>query len=382
MSKAHAKCSPSAAERWLHCTAAPNYETQFPDEPASVYASEGTLAHEFAELFARRIFSKVTTRTFNSRLKKLQAKEQYSPEMERTAQFYAEYLFRKASEFAAVPHLALEVGVDIGTYVPQGFGRCDCVLIGGDALHITDYKHGAGVAVSAEGNPQMRLYALGALERYRIAYPTISRVSMAIVQPRITEDISEDSMTAAELLQWGAEIQPLAKEAYEGPGTFAPGEWCRWCKGRAVCRARADHYLALEQKLTTALSDEEVGDALKRGAGLSAWLSDLQGYALKTILDGGEIAGWKVVEGRSVRRFNDLDGALKVFEAEGYDDALLFDRKPKSLTELEKLMGKKVFAEKCAAFIEKPPGKPTLAEASDKRPAYNSMAADAAGLLP
>lgn len=376
----HAKCSPSAAERWLNCTAAPTFEQQFPPEPPTVYSAEGTLAHEFAELFAMNIFGQITKRTFNSRLKKLQAKDMYSSEMEKTAQFYAEYLFRKASEFEVVPHLALEVGVDLGTYVPEGFGRCDCILIGRDTLHITDYKHGAGIPVSPEGNPQMRLYALGALERYRMAYPTIQHVSMAIVQPRITEDVAEETMTAADLLAWGEDIRPLAREASEGPGTFAAGDWCRWCRGRAVCRARADHYLALERKSATVLSDEEIGDVLIRAENLSRWVDDLRSYALKTILDGGEIAGWKVVEGRSVRRFKDLDGAIKVFEAEGFDDALLFDRKPKSLTELEKLMGRKAFAEKCAEFIEKPPGKPTLAEASDKRPAYNSMAADWEGL--
>lgn len=378
----HAKCSPSAAERWLHCTAAPNYELQFPEEAPSIYAAEGTLAHEFAELYALQIFEQITKRTFNSRLKKLQAKDLYDPEMEKTAQFYAEYIFRKAAEFDGVPHLALEVGVDLSEFVPEGFGRCDCVLIGRDCLHITDYKHGAGVAVSPVENPQMMLYALGALRRYRMAYPTIETVSMAIVQPRITEDIAEYTMTADALLNWGLQIQSIAKEAYDGPGTFAPGDWCRWCKGKAICRARAEKYLDLEALWhKDTLTDAEIGDVLIRGEGLMSWLSDLQRHALQTILDGGEIEGWKAVEGRSIRKFNDLDGVLDVFRAEGYDDALLFDRKPKSLTELEKLMGKKAFAEKCAVYIEKPPGKPALAKASDKRPAYNSMAADAAGLV-
>lgn len=377
----HAKCSPSAAERWLHCTAAPNYELQFPYEPPSVYAAEGTLAHQVSELAALHIFGLITKRTYNSRLKKLQAEELFKPEMEKTAQIYAEYLFRKASEFDVAPHVALEVPVDLGDYVPEGFGRCDAVLIGRDTLHITDYKHGAGVPVSPVENPQMRLYALGALQRYYMAYPTISKVSMAIVQPRITEDIEEEVLAAEELLAWGEQIKPIAQEAYDGPGTFAVGDWCRWCRGREVCRARADHFLALEQKLSTSLTDDEVGDVLTRGEGLSKWLDDLRSHALKTILEGGEIAGWKVVEGRSVRKFTDLDAALKAIQEAGYDEALLYDRKAKSLTELEKLMGKKEFADKVGQFVEKPPGAPKLAEESDSRPSWHSMAADAEGLL-
>lgn len=377
----HAKCNPSSAERWLNCTAAPNYEAQFPEEPPSIYAAEGTLAHEFAELFALQRFEQISKRSFNSRLKRLQAKELYNPEMERTAQFYAEYLFRRAGEFDGVPHLALEVPVSLTEYIPEGFGRCDCVLIGWDTLHITDYKHGAGVVVSPVENPQMILYALGALQRYRLAYPAISKVSMAIVQPRITEDVTEYEMTAEELLFWGRYIRPIAQTAFDGPGEFQPGGWCRWCRGREVCRARADHYLSVEQKMSSSLTDDEIGDVLQRGEGLSKWLADLRTYALRTILDGGEIPGWKVVEGRSIRKFKDLDAALDVFRAEGFDDAVLFDRTPKSLTELEKLMGKKIFAERCAEYIEKPPGKPTLAEASDGREAYHSMAADAAGLV-
>ena len=402
----HSKCSPSGAHRWMNSTAAPTYEAQFPDGETSIYARQGTLAHKFAELAAQYNFNLVSKRTYTSRLKKLQAEELYDPEMLDTSQKYAEYLFKKAMEFESKPHLALEVNVDLSEYVPEGFGQCDSALIGGDTLHITDYKHGVGVPVSAINNSQMRLYALGVLKRYEMAYPSLRRVTMAIFQPRITEDVIEDEMTIEELKAWGEELKPVAVEAFNGPGTFAPGEWCRFCKGREICKARADYFMALadyedavleggltpEQKFEidkaiilgqptrTTLTDAEVADLLRRGAELSKWLFDLQSYALNAILDGKDVPGWKVVEGRSNRVFTDTDEALKAIQAEGYEEAVLYDRKPKTLTELEKLMGKKDFADKIGKYVTKPQGKPTLVEATDKREPYNPLTADAAGL--
>lgn len=402
----HSKCSPSGAHRWLNCTASPTYEAQFPDGETSIYAKAGTLAHSFSELAAQYQFKLITKRTFNSRIKKLQEDELYDPEMLDTSQKYAEYLFNKAMEFENKPHLALEVNVDLSEYVPEGYGQCDSALISSDRLHITDYKHGVGVPVSAIDNPQMKLYALGVLKRYEAAYPALKRVTMSIFQPRITEDVIEDEMTVEELRAWGESIKAVAQEAYNGPGSFAPGEWCRFCKGREICAARAKYFMDLEayedavprngltpeqqfeidkalilgQPTRTTLTDEEVGDLLRRGAELSKWLSDLQSYALNALLEGKEIPGWKVVEGRSNRAFTDTDEALKAIQAEGYEEAMLYDRKPKTLTELEKLMGKKAFAEKIGQYVTKPQGKPTLVEASDKREPYSSMAADAAGL--
>lgn len=409
----HAKCSASASHRWINCTAAPTYEAQFPQGETSVYAREGTLAHQFAELMAQYNFSLITKRTRNARIKKLQSEELYDDEMLKTSEFYADYLYHKAMEFPSKPHLATEVRVDFSEYVPEGFGTCDCIMIGGDTLHITDYKHGKGVPVSAENNSQMRLYALGALNQYAMIYgEAIKKVSMAIVQPRITEEVSEDVLTVEELRAWGEWLKPIAQEAQRGPGTFKPGDWCRFCNGRAVCAARAQYYMELEayedavpeggltpeqlfemdkaailgEKRQATLTDEEVGDLLVRGKELAKWLSDLQEYAQKAILDGKTIPGWKLVEGRSDRKFTDIDAVIERFKAAGYEEAMLYDRKPKTLTALEKLMGKKDFAEKIGSpgqkdsLIEKPPGKPTLVEASDKREAYNPMAADAAGL--
>lgn len=409
----HAKCSASASHRWINCTAAPTYEMQFPQGETSVYALEGTLAHKFAELEAQYNFNLITKRTRTTRIKKLQAEELYNDEMLKTSGFYADYLYQKAMAFPSKPHVATEVRVDFSEYVPEGFGTCDCIMIGGDTLRITDYKHGKGVPVSAVSNSQMRLYALGALNQYAMIYGgAIKKVSMAIVQPRITEDVSEEALTVEELRAWGEWLKPIAREAQSGPGTFKPGEWCRFCNGRAVCAARAQYYMELEAyesavpegSLTpeqlfemdkaailggdkpTTLTDAEVGDLLIRGKALAKWLDDLQEYALKAILDGKAIPGWKAVEGRSDRKFTDVDAVIKRFKAAGYKEEVLYDRKPKTLTALEKLMGKKDFAEKIGSpgqkdsLIEKPPGKPTLVEASDTRKDYNPVAADAAGL--
>ena len=400
----HALLSASSAHRWLACTAAPHFEEQFPNG-TSVYAEEGTLAHAICELYARKKFTVMSTRKFNSELKKLQANSLFSEEMIHTAERYVEYLTEKAMEHPALPHVAMEVKVDLTAYIPEGFGTCDCIMIGGDTLHITDYKHGKGVPVSAVGNPQMRLYALGALSLYRAIYgDQIKRVSMGICQPRLSDTASEDVLSVDDLLAWGECIKPLAREAYDGPGTFCPGDHCRFCKGKARCAARAKQYTAFEEFKdctplakatpeqiaqaevdgqdgipTSLLSDAEVGDLLIRAEGLVQWYKDLQDYATGAMLDGGEIPGWKLVEGRSNRAFTDVDAAMDVLIEAGFDEAILYDRKPKSLSELEKTIGKRNFAELLSQFVVKPQGKPTLAAASDKREAYRLGAAEFAG---
>lgn len=396
----HALLSASSAHRWLACTAAPHFEENFPDG-TSTYAEEGTLAHAICELYARKKFTIMTTRKFNAELKKLQAQPLYQEEMLRTAEAYVEYLTEKAMSYTATPHVAMEVRVDLTDYIPDGFGTCDCIMVGGDTLHITDYKHGKGVPVSAVENPQMRLYALGALRLYSAVYgDQIKKVSMGICQPRLSEDASEDALTAEELLAWGERIKPIAKEAYDGPGTFCPGDHCRFCKGKAQCRARAAHFAGFSDYTgieiagrldedtrtdriadgTPILSNADVADLLVKAEGLAAWYKDLQDYAASALLAGDEIPGFKLVEGRSNRTFTDVDEAIQALLNAGYEEAMIYDRKPKTLTELEKMLGKKAFAELLSGYVTKPKGKPTLAPASDKREAYNPGAAEFEGV--
>ena len=393
----HAILSPSAAHRWLHCTPAPRVEAEFP-ETASEYAEEGRLAHSVCELAAKKKFTVMDNRTYNSRLKKLKADPKWDDEMLSTAATYVEHLTEHAMRFEHAPYVALEVQVDITDYAPEAFGTCDCVMIGGDELIITDYKHGKGVPVSAQDNPQMLLYALGALKLYRPIYgDMIRRVSTYIDQPRLGS-YDGASMTVEELLAWGESIKPKAAAAFMGTGEFAPGEWCRFCRAKAKCRARANQNTALEDfkdciplgrsipmqaeydatgfKPSNCLTDEEIGALLVRAKGLVAWYNDLKEYALAACLNGKTIPGWKAVEGRSTRVWTDQDAALDALMAGGVEEAIIYDRVPKTLAQLEKVIGKQRFGELVGGMITKSPGKPALAAESDKRPAYNGAAAD------
>lgn len=404
----HALLSASAASRWLTCTAAPRFEEGLP-ESTSTYAAEGSLAHAIAELKALKKFTLMTGRTYSTRLNKLKKDPLYDPEMDKTTDLYIEHLTEQAMLYDSTPTVAVEVRVDFSEYVPEGFGTCDCVMIGGDTLSITDYKHGKGVPVAATGNPQMRLYALGALKRYAAVFgDSIKKVRMSIDQPRLNS-YSTDLITVDELLDWGNSIKPIAQKAFSGLGEFVPGEHCRFCRGKAQCRARANANSALEDfkgcvpaatiqpgefvpqvhsyitpngnEVHPLLTDAEVGDLLIRGQHLIQWYKDLEEYATKRLMDGKPIEGWKLVAGRSVRTFTDQDAAIQAVIAAGYDEALVYDRKPKTLSELEKLMGKTEFAEKIGNFVVKPLGKPTLALATDKREAYNPAASDFAGVV-
>ena len=393
----HAILSPSAAHRWLHCTPAPRVEAEFP-ETTSEYAEEGRLAHSVCELAAKKKFTVMNNRTYNSRLKKLKADPKWDDEMLSTAATYVEHLTEHAMRFEHAPYVALEVQVDITDYAPEAFGTCDCVMIGGDELIITDYKHGKGVPVSAQDNPQMLLYALGALKLYRPIYgDMIRRVSTYIDQPRLGS-YDGASMTVEELLAWGESIKPKAAAAFMGTGEFAPGEWCRFCRAKAKCRARANHNTALEDfkdciplgrsipmqaeydatgfKPSNCLTDEEIGTLLVRAEGLVAWYNDLKEYTLAACLNGKTIPGWKAVEGRSTRAWTDQDAALEALMAGGVEEAIIYDRVPKTLAQLEKVIGKQRFGELVGGMITKSPGKPALAAESDKRPAYNGAAAD------
>ena len=383
---AHAKLGPSSAHRWLECTAAPGFEQQFP-QTTSDYAREGTLAHEYCEIAGRLRFHMITDEEWSKRATALQESELFSPEMYDTALFYANALADAALAYDQQPAVFFEVRVPLTDWVPEGFGSCDCCMIGGDTLRIFDYKHGKGVRVDAENNPQMRLYALGALAKFRPIFgDKIHRVETAIIQPRVTEDISRERLTVADLLAWGETVKPKALAAFTGEGAeFHAGEWCRFCAGKAQCRARADGYTALEEFAAMSpdddkLSEDDIADLLQRGKGLVAWYEDLQNYARGAILAGHAVPGWKVVEGRSRRAFTSTDDAIAELIKAGYPEPMLYERKPLTLAQMEKAIGKAKFNDICGAYITTPPGSPTLVEESDKRQPYSTAAAEAEAL--
>jgi len=379
----HAVLAASSAHKWLICTPSARLEEQFPDT-GSDYAAEGTLAHAVAEIKAKKHFTEpIGPRAFNKRLKELQETpiyengqlrnpESYWPEIMRHTDAYLDYLKQTVHAFNSPPYIAIEKRLDFSSWVPEGFGTGDCVIIGGGTLHIVDLKYGKGVAVSAVGNPQMRLYALGAYAAYSFLFP-IERVRMTIFQPRL-DSISEDEITIGELLAWGEEIKPIAARAFAGEGEFVPGDHCRFCRARHTCQARAEHYLQLEgfHKMRPPLiTNEEVGQILERARGLVKWVTELEEYALAECLKGNEIPGWKAVEGRSSRQYTDIDAAFAHLVAAGIDEAVLYERKPLTIAQVEKVLGKAEYRRLLEepGFVKVEPGKPTLVPESDKREA-------------
>jgi hypothetical protein len=368
--RAHALLSASGAYRWLNCTPSARLEEQLP-EKTSEYAEEGRLAHEIAELKLRKHFTTpMGPKQYNTALKKLQSKPLYDPEMLTHTDAYLEYIQSVVHSYPSPPYVTVEKRLNYSQYVPEGFGTGDCIVIGGKVLNVIDFKYGKGVPVDADQNPQMMLYALGALAEYSMLY-AIDTVKMAIVQPRLN-NTSEFEVYAEDLQAWGESIKPIAQTAFDGGGEFCSGDWCKFCRAKAQCRARSTTMTALEafgKKLPPLLTNDEVGNILTRAQTLKAWVADLENYALTALLQGEEISGWKAVEGRSNRQFDDTDKTFTDLIKAGIDEAVLYERKPITLTSVEKLLGKAKFVELTGAHVIKPPGKPTLAPEKDKREA-------------
>lgn len=379
----HALLSASSAHRWLMCPPSAKLEQQFPDEGSS-YAAEGTLAHSIAELKVRKQFVEpMGPRKFANALKKLQEDPLYQEEMLEHTDRYVDEIKRIVLSYPAKPYVAVEQRLDFSAFVPGGFGTGDCIVIGGDELNVIDLKYGKGVAVEAKDNPQLRLYAVGAVLRYGMLYD-IRTVRTTIVQPRLNS-VSSEELPKNDLMLWAETlVKPAAAAAAEGKGGYFAGDWCRFCRARTQCKARATHYLTLdkyEKKDPGLLSDAEIGDILYRAQDLKAWVADLEEYALAQTLSGAEVPGWKAVEGRSLRQFTDQEAAFRALVAAGTPEAVLYERKALTLAAAEKAVGKATFAEICGPYIDKPPGKPTLVPDTDKRPAISNKttAAEAFG---
>ncbi len=367
----HALLSASSAVRWLNCPPSARLTENMPDSE-STYAAEGTLAHALAELKVRKKFEKMKKSEYDAKLADIQRDPMYSPEMDGHTDTYLEHILEIAHSYNRIkPYVVVEKRLDYSAYVPGGFGTGDCVMLCKNDLHIFDFKYGKGVPVSAEDNPQLKLYALGAIAEYGFLYD-IQNVILHIIQPRL-DSKSDFSISVDRLTAWGDHIRPIAELADKGGGEYNSGEWCRFCKAKATCRKRAEDFFAMEDSINMPkelLSDIEIGEALERAQALKNWVTELEEYALNAILSGSDIAGWKAVEGRSNRKITDIDGAFEVLKKEGYDEALLYERKPITLTELEKLVTKKKLEELIGSMIDKPRGKPTLAPESDSRKPY------------
>lgn len=375
MERSHALLSASAAARWLTCTPSARLEETLPEQ-TSEYADEGSLAHEIGELKVKKTFIEPMTPTkFKNALKKLQQKPLYQSEMLGFTDEYLDYIEKTVHGFTSPPYIAVEKKINFSAFVPEGFGTVDCVIIGGGKMHIIDFKYGKGVPVSAEDNPQMKLYALGAYMEYSFLYP-VETIRMTIVQPRL-DSTSEYEISKSELLMWGELIKPIALRAFNGEGEFTPSEYaCKFCRAKSLCRARMDFNMELEPekgKLPPLISNEEVGAILQRARDIAKWVKNLEDYALNTCLSGGIIPGWKAVEGRSNREFIDQDAAFKKLIDEAIvEEAMLYKREPITLTKVEDLLGKKQFKEILEEYVAKKEGKPALAAESDKREAIQN----------
>ena len=366
----HAVLSASASDRWLHCPPSARLCENYEDK-GSDYAAEGSCAHSLCEARLKQALGIPTKDP-------VEDLSWYNEEMEDCAQGYASYvveILETAKQTCADPVVMIEQRVDFSRWVKEGFGTADCIIIADGVLNICDYKHGAVIEVTAEGNSQMKLYALGALEIFDLIYD-IDEVRMTIYQPR-KANISVATMSKADLLQWADdELVYKAELAYDGLGDFSCGEWCRFCKAKAECRERANANLELarfEFQEPALLADEEIADILGKVDALTAWASDVKEYALRQALSGKEWSGWKLVEGRSTRKYTSEALVASAVEDAGFDP---YERKVLGITAMQKMLGKSRFEELLAPYLEKPQGKPTLVPNSDKRTAMNTAKND------
>ena len=364
MPDVHAKFSPSASDRLIHCPPSLMLGEQYgPEDTGSEYSREGTEAHAVGEFLLKQALG-LPCEDPRPSLK------MYGPEMQECAEGYRDTvleIYETMKQTCPDTIISVEQQVHFDEYVPGGFGTSDAVIIGDGHMYVIDYKHGKGVEVSAEDNPQLKCYALGCYLAFAPLYD-IEDITLVIYQPRIS-NYSEWSLTAEDLLSWADTVlRPQAELALKGAGEYSCGSWCRFCRAKAICRKRAEENLMLARydfARPDCLEEDEINAILGKVDQLVAWASDIKEYAMQEALHGRVWEDWKVVEGRSIRKYSDEVAVAKAVEEAGYDP---FERKLLTITAMEKLLGKKNFETLLGDMVVKPGGKPTLVPRSDKRP--------------
>lgn len=367
----HALLSASSSLRWLNCTPSARLETQFTDT-GSTYAAEGTAAHALAEHKLKRALKRRSRRPVS---------DYDCDEMEECTDDYVSFIMEQVEDAGRKcidPVVLIEQHLDYSRYVEGGFGTGDCIIVADGTLSVIDFKYGKGVAVEAERNPQMMLYALGALELFDALYE-MEKIQMIIYQPRL-ESVSTWELPVLELMDWvKSELVPKAVLAARGEGEFISGRWCRFCKARNQCRARAEGFLKLAQmefREPALLTEEEIAEVLAMADELAKWSADVYAYAAsQAITHGKQWSGFKLVEGRSNRKYSSEEEVAKAAGAAGYKE--IYKQSLIGITEMEKLMGKKKFSEILGTLVYKPTGKITLVPESDRRPPVEHAAAEA-----
>ena len=376
--RSHALLSASGAGRWLNCTPSAKLEDEYGEKKSSVYAAEGTLAHELSELYiARDVLGSITEQDFDARLEEVMANDLFSEEMLEVIPIYTDYCAAQLAEAKTTNQLAcmdIEQKLDLTEYVPESYGTADCVIINDDLMEVIDLKYGKGVPVYADWNKQLMLYGLGALRKYDTMYD-ITEVRLTIIQPRIN-NISSWQISAEELRKWAEEeLRPRAELAFEGKGELNAGDWCIFCAVRNRCRKLYEQQLEVakhEFADPELLTDEEIADIVRRTPKLIEWANSIAEYAhAKAITENKTWPGLKLVEGVSRRKWLDEDKASNAIFARcpELSEDEIFNMKLKSITSIEKLVGKKRFEEILSDVVIKPQGKPTLVPLEDKRPA-------------
>ncbi len=370
MSVKHALLSASSAHRWIACPPSALLSKKFEDSSSS-FAQEGTDAHTLAQYKLEKLLGLQTKDPTESL-------SFYDEEMNDHAENYAAFVLEqveKAKEACADPQVLIEQKLDFSRYVPEGFGHVDCLIISDGTLTVIDYKYGLGIKVSSERNPQMFCYALGGLALFDGIYD-IDNVRLVIYQPR-RENISEYSISKSELIQWAGDVlSPTAQLASKGEGEYKAGEHCQFCKAKATCRKRAEYNLELAKydfEVPATLDHDEIAAILTKADELVSWASDVKEYALKEALNGTKFEGFKLVAGRSNRKYTDETAAADLVIAAGKDP---FEKKLLGITAMTALLGKKAFEDILGGLTYKPPGKPVLVTADDKRPEFNSAYED------
>ncbi len=366
----HALLSASASKMWTECTPSARLNAEA-EERASPYAAEGTDAHALCQYLVEKEYG-FPTKDPREHL------SYYNDEMQECAEVYLSTIkefMANVLKDSGDAKVLVEQRVNFSKWVPEGFGTADCIILSDSVIHVIDFKYGAGILVPAENNCQMKCYALGALSLFGDLYDA-DTICMTIVQPR-KENISSWSISRDELLKWAEEyLTPRAKLAYAGEGEFNAGPHCQFCRVKAVCRKRAEANLELaklEFKLPDTLDDTEIAMVLSQVDELVSWAGDVKDYALSKALAGTKFNGFKLVEGRSTRKYTDEDTVAGLVKEAGYDP---YEQKVLGITAMTKLLGKKKFEELLGEYTIKPHGKPTLVSINDKRPEYNSAAED------
>lgn len=373
--RAHAKLSASGASRWATCPGSVQMEEGIPDKE-SVYAQEGTLAHEMSELKLKHYLDPkgFGKRKLNAAIKKLKENELYQAEMESYTDNYVDFIKEKALSFPSNPYIEIEKRVDFSRWVDGGFGTCDCVLIHGSTLSIIDLKYGKGVPVSAEQNEQLILYALGAYDAFNLIY-NLDKIELNIVQPRIN-NFSTWEISLTELLLWGDYFKVQAEKALGGNGELVPSaKACKFCKARDICTARAENNLSLESEIKlkpNEIPKDKLYEYISRGEDIAKWVADLKAYALDMCLKGEDVKGLKAVAGRTSRSWTNQDEAINKLIEGGIDEAIIYDKVPLTLAKLEKALGKQQFTAIVGDLVVTSEGKPTLVFENDKRPAITN----------